>query len=97
MQYECHMCGRMIPQGAHYEVRIEIFADPSMPPMTSDEVEAIDPQAMAKLIEQMKDMTGQELQDQVYRKFEFQLCRPCQIEFLVNPLGKPRQRKVGKN
>ena len=31
-----------------------------------------------------------DLQDQVHRRFEFKLCRPCQAKFLANPLGRPR-------
>jgi hypothetical protein len=53
--------------------------------------------AMQELLAQMKDMTAEELQDQVHRRFEFKLCRACQMRFLVNPLGKPRTLRVGKN
>jgi hypothetical protein len=38
----------------------------------------------------MKGMSADELQDQVHRRFEYKLCRVCQMRFLVNPLGKPR-------
>ena len=53
--------------------------------------------SLAELMEQMKDMSADELQDQVHRRFEFKLCRPCQMRFLVNPLGKPRQVRTGRN
>jgi hypothetical protein len=54
-------------------------------------------QAMAELIEQMKGLSADELQDQVARRFEFKLCRACQMRFLANPLGKPRIRRTGAN
>ena len=54
-------------------------------------------QAMAELMAQMKDMSADELQDQVARRFEFKLCRACQMRFLANPLGKPRTRRTGEN
>ena len=54
--------------------------------------------AMRELLEQMKDMSADELQDQVHRRFEFKLCRTCHMRFLVNPLGKPRTPpRAGQN
>jgi hypothetical protein len=88
----------MIPPHAHYIVRIDVFADPEMPAATSEEMEEADYQAaMKELVEQMKNMSADELQDQVHRRFEFKLCRACQMRFLVNPLGKPRTQRLGKN
>ena len=45
----------------------------------------------------MKTLSADDLQDQVYRQFEYRLCRPCQIRFLANPLGKPREQNQGRN
>jgi len=94
----CDLCNRTIPPHAHYIVKIEVFADPKMPAVTSEEMEEADYQAaMKELIEQMKGMSADDLQDQVHRSFEFKLCRACQMRFLVNPLGKPRQVRTGTN
>jgi hypothetical protein len=94
----CDLCHRPVPPHAHYVVRIDVFADPEMPAVTSEELEEADYQAaMNELVEQMKTMSADELQDQVHRRFEFKLCRACQMRFLVNPLGMPRQRRIGKN
>ena len=94
----CDLCDRLISPHGHYIVRVDVFADPDMPPVTSEEMEEVDyQQAMAELLEQMKNMSADDLQDQVHRRFEFKLCRPCQMRFLANPLGKPRQRRTGTN
>jgi hypothetical protein len=94
----CDACGRIVPAHAHYVVRIDIFADPSMPETTSDELAAMDFDAVfAQLIEQMKSMTADELQDQVHRRFEYRLCPACQRKFLANPLGLPRVKKAAQN
>src|SRR5688572_18837334 len=94
----CDLCNRPVPPHGHYIVRIDVFADPQMPAVTSEEMEEADYQAaMAELMEQMKGMSADDLQDQVHRRFEFKLCRACQMRFLVNPLGKPRQARIGKN
>jgi len=87
----CELCGKAIPVPSSYIVRIDIFADPSMPTTTSDELAATDfDEAIARLLDEMRDLSADELQDQVYRRFEFRLCVGCQPKLLANPLGKPR-------
>ena len=92
----CNICGRQIPPHAHYVVRIEVFADPSMPVLSQAEVDALDfDKSLAELLEEMKHLSADELMDQVHRQFEFTICRACQIRFLANPLGKPREKAQG--
>lgn len=95
----CDLCGKRVPPHTHYVVKIDIYADPSMPATTTDELEEKDfDTGMKDLIEQMKSMTPDELQDQVHRRFEFKLCRGCQTQFLANPLGHPRGiARTGEN
>src|SRR3954453_16604722 len=94
----CDLCSRPVPPHGHYVVRIDVFADPEMPAVTSEEIEEADYQnAMKERLEQMKGMSGDELQDEVHRRFEFKLCRACQMRFHVNPLGKPLQTRTGQN
>jgi hypothetical protein len=94
----CDLCGRAIPPHCHYIVKIEVFADPSMPAVLSHEIEEIDfDKKMRELIDEMRHLSADELQDQVHRAFEYKICRPCQVRFLVNPLGKPRRRRAGSN
>ena len=94
----CDLCNRPISPHGHYIVRIDVFADPEMPPVSADEMEEADYQeAMKALIEQMNGLSADDLQDQVHRRFEYKLCRPCQMRFLVNPLGKPRQQRPASN
>jgi len=94
----CELCGRAIPPHAHYVVRIDVFADPSLPKLSAEEVaNANFDQELKKLVDQMMHMSEEELADQVHRRFEFRICRPCQVKFLANPLGKPRVKGVGPN
>jgi hypothetical protein len=88
-RFRCDRCQTSIPPHAHYIVRIDVFADPSMPELCADDLEEMDfDETFRKLIEQMKHMSEQELQDQVHRRFEFTLCPKCQREYLGNPLGR---------
>jgi hypothetical protein len=94
----CDICGTRIPPHAHYIVKMEIYADPSIPPIDTEELEESDPAAkMNDLIDQMKNMSADELMDQVHRHFEFRLCRPCHARFLANPLGMPREQSTPTN
>ena len=94
----CDLCGQSVPPHAHYVVRIDVFADPAMPPIDTEELQEIEfDDAFAKLMDQMKHMSADDLQDGVHRRFEYKLCRPCQMKFLSNPLGQPRERHPGKN
>ena len=94
----CDLCNRPVSPHGHYIVRIDVFADPEMPAVSADEMEEADYQeAMKALIEQMNGLSADDLQDQVHRRFEYKLCRPCQMRFLVNPLGKPRQQRPASN
>ena len=95
----CDVCGAVTPPHAHYIVRIDVYADPSVPAMSTEELEETDfDQKFTDLLAQMKQLTADDLQDDVHRRFEFKLCRPCQRKFLANPLGMPRVRpKEGEN
>ena len=94
----CELCGREVEVHESYVVRIDVFADPSVPPTTAEELAGADfDQQVADLLEQMKGMSADDLQDDVHRRFEYRLCRPCQRRFLVNPLGVPREARVGRN
>jgi hypothetical protein len=97
-QSSCCLCRAPVALGAGYVVRIDVFADPQIPAMTAEQIESADFGAsLAEVMEQMKQMTPDEVQDGVHRRFEYRLCPACQRKYLANPLGMPRQAPVGKN
>jgi hypothetical protein len=94
----CALCGRTLAAHASYVVRIDVFADPSLPPMTAEQLAAADvDQTLREVIEQTKHLSADDLQDQVHRRFEYRLCPRCQPHYLANPLGRPREARVGTN
>jgi hypothetical protein len=98
MSVACELCGREVEVHESYVVRIDVFADPSVPPMSVEELQSMDLAATtADLMEQMKHLSADDLQDDVHRRFEYRLCRPCQRRFLANPMGKPREVRAGHN
>jgi hypothetical protein len=80
-----------IPPHAHYIVKMQAYADPTLPAVTSDDLEETDyDRRIADLLEQMEHTSAEDLEADVHWEREFHLCRPCQRELLRNPLGEPR-------
>ena len=94
----CDLCDLALPLHASYLVRIDVMADPSLPPMSGEELASFNfEKALTEIADEASAMTADELQDGVYRRFEYRLCPMCQRRFLANPLGKPRDGRPGKN
>jgi hypothetical protein len=94
----CDVCGRAVPKHLSFVVRMDVYADPSVPEMSTEELEETDfDETFNKLLAEMKHMSADDLQDGVHRRFEFRLCPTCQRRFLANPLGMPRATRDGNN
>ena len=86
----CDRCGKglLIDEDVRYEVKIAVKAAYDPLEITKEDLEK-DPDAeMKRLAEQMKNMSADEAQDQVYREFKYDLCPPCQKEYLKAPLPR---------
>jgi hypothetical protein len=84
----CARCGVELRPGSgdFYVVRVEALADPT-PPSFSEEDLQHDPRAeIERLIDQMQDLSEQELMDQVYRRLILHLCGPCYRQWIENPV-----------
>lgn len=95
---DCELCGRDTDFFSSYIVRIDVFAEPTLPPLSTEDPEALDlDQTLAQVSEQIKGLTADDLQDSVHRRFEYRLCQACHKSFLANPMGKPRRTAPGPN
>ncbi len=85
----CHRCGAVLTpgEGSLYIVRIEAFADPTPPTVSRDEPLADITAQIDQLIEHMRDMSEQELMDQVYRRLTLFMCWPCYQKWIDAPTG----------
>lgn len=83
----CHGCGRLVPRGrgAFFLVQIEAIADPTPPGGTGESDDERD-ESFASLFKAMEGMSGQELQDQVYRRLNLTLCNPCFARWIDRPV-----------
>jgi hypothetical protein len=72
-------------RGDFYRVRIEAVADPSPPSFTEEDLARDVSAEISRLLERMRDMTEQELRDQVHRRVVLHLCIPCYARWIENP------------
>lgn len=94
----CELCGAPCATSASFVVRVDVFADPSLPDMSGAALAAMDiEKVMAEISAQAANYTAEELQDGVHRRFEYRLCPRCHPEFLANPLGMPRKPRTHAN
>jgi hypothetical protein len=84
----CARCNATLTagKGDFYVVRIEAVADPTPPDFSEDDLKR-DPRAeIQRLIEQMRELSEQELMDQVYQKLVLYLCGPCYRRWIEAPV-----------
>ena len=88
----CDLCGDnlLIDSDVRYRVKIEVFAAYDPLEITKGDLQRDLKKEMKDLISDMESTDPRELQDQVYRKFEYDLCPYCQIKYLKDPLGFDR-------
>lgn len=85
----CHRCGAILTPGAgnFYVVRIEAIADPSPPlddPADSGADFAVE---WEQLLEVVRELSEQELMDQVYRRVMLHMCTACYQQWIEDPTG----------
>jgi hypothetical protein len=90
LQLLCHRCGALLTpgEGSFYVVRIEAFADPTPPDIDAEESITDFAGEWERLLDQMRDLSEQELMDQVYRRMTIQLCAQCYKSWIDAPTGR---------
>ena len=85
----CHRCGEELRpgEGNFYVVRIEAFADPTPPTISSEDLQRDIESEIDRLIREMNNLSDQEIMDQVYRKLTIYLCNACCQEWIEDPTG----------
>lgn len=101
IHYTCDMCGKILlaDEDTRYVLKIEVYAAYDPMEITSNDLQEDRSEEIEDLLDEMADMDAEEIEDQVYRTFRFDLCPQCQALYLKDPLMKSvRQRsKFGQN
>ena len=86
----CDMCGKplLVDSDVRYVARIEVFAAYDPMELTAADLERDHLKEIRKLAQELSQAEPQELEDQVYKSFLFDLCPACQKKYLKNPLAK---------
>ena len=90
IRYRCDGCGQDLARDGsnHYIVKIEAFAAAGRLEFTREDLEKDHEGEMQRLLAQAEHRSPDELEDQVYRSFRYDLCPECHKRFLRNPLSK---------
>jgi hypothetical protein len=85
----CDRCGRELPKDSalRYEVIIEVKAAYDPMNLTNEDLGRDFQAEIAKVLQQLEGLSMAEAQNQVYRRFDFDLCPGCQREYLRQPLN----------
>jgi hypothetical protein len=85
----CDRCSTVLKpgRGNFYVVKVEAVADPTPPVFTEAGLARDIGGEIDRLILRMRDMSEQELMDQVYRRLVLYFCTPCYRRWIENPTG----------
>ena len=87
IQYQCDGCGTsMTPGSLRYTVTIDVRAGYDEIKIGLMELVQDHREEMLRLIEQLRDQSPTELEEQVYKQINLDLCPRCQKTFIKNPL-----------
>ena len=93
----CDGCGEglLIRENVRYLVKIDVVAAYDPMEITHADLARDQEGEMARLLEAMSRMDPRELEDQVFKTFQFDLCPGCQKRYIKDPLrvGGGEQRK----
>lgn len=88
IRYRCDGCGLDLDRDGsnHYIVKMEAFAAAGKLEFTREEVQRDHTEEIRRLIADLEKRPPDEIEDQVYRSFRYDLCPVCHRKFLASPL-----------
>ncbi len=84
----CDMCGKplLVDSDVRYVLKIEVFAAYDPMEVTAEDLKHDHLEEIRELAERLGRAEAAELEDQVYKRFQFDLCPRCQKRYLKQPL-----------
>lgn len=88
IRYTCDMCGREIkPHILRYKLNIDVIAAYDTLVITREDLKRDFQKEIKKLLERMKGRDEEELLEDIWKNFSFDLCQKCRNIYLKSPLG----------
>ncbi len=90
IHFTCDLCGKTLPAGddTRFEVKIEVYAAYDPMEIGREDLEDDPSDEIRDLLEEMEHRDAEDLEDQVYKTFRFDLCPACHEAYLKDPLGR---------
>jgi hypothetical protein len=88
IRYECDKCGAALKANdqERFIVKMEVYA--AAGPVDLDGESVIDAASeLNAVLDKLRDADPDEVEDQTYRSFRFDVCDACRRALLKNPLG----------
>ncbi|HTS17093.1 MAG TPA: hypothetical protein VMP11_05935 [Verrucomicrobiae bacterium] len=83
----CDRCGQLIEEGAlRYIAKIQVYAAYDPMNITFEDMAKDHTSEIEEILKQCEGMTEEELMQDVYVDFQFDLCRTCQRTYIKEPL-----------
>lgn len=87
----CDVCGKplLVDSDVRYVVKIEVFAAYDPLELTAEDLKEDHLGELRELSRRLGERDPKELEEEVYKRFQFDLCPACQKRYLKNPLPGP--------
>ncbi len=96
IHFTCDMCGKTLlaDEDTRYVVKVEVYAAYDPMELTSEDLEEDRTDEIQDLLGEMADTDAEDLEDQVYKTFRFDLCPECHAAYLKDPLGRTTRMRA---
>ena len=90
IRYRCDGCRLDLNRddSNHFIVKVEAFAAAGKLDFTAEDLDRDHQAEIKKIISDIEARSPDEIEDQVYRAFRFDLCPACHRKFLESPLNR---------
>ena len=83
----CDRCGQLIEEGGlRYIARIQVYAAYDPLKITFEDLTRDHTNEIKEILKRCEGMTEEELMQDVYVDFQFDLCRACQRAYIQDPI-----------
>ncbi|HOV33175.1 MAG TPA: hypothetical protein PLX23_07425 [Candidatus Hydrogenedens sp.] len=85
--YKCDGCGKNLKkEELRYRIKIEVLAVYNQNEIHLTDLLQNHREEIMQLIKKMEEMSVEELEEQIYKGFDFDLCPYCHRRYIKNPL-----------